>query len=91
MNTSMVAGNFQVNYAGAGNVKVAGGSSAYEVINSPNAALKFTGGSNFYGSAIGATVDDGGGTALHFDTTLMNNVPTPAANLAEISLREVSY
>ena len=91
MNLTGVAGNFQVNYAGTGTVKVAGGAGSYAVINSPNAALKFTGGSNFYGSAIGATVDDGGGTALHFDTTLMNNVPTPAANLAEISLREVSY
>jgi hypothetical protein len=91
VNTSLVAGNFQVNYGGTGNVKVAGNSSAYEVINAPNAALTFTGGSNFYGSAIGATVDDKGGTALHFDTTLMNNVPTPAVNLVELSLREVSY
>ena len=91
LNTSLVAGNFQVNYAGTGNVKVAGGADAYEVINSPNAALKFTGGSNFYGSAIGATVDDTGGTALHFDTTLQNNTPTPAANLVEISAREIAY
>jgi len=79
------------NYAGTGAGKVARGSTAYEVINAPNAALKFTGGSNFYGSAIGATVDDTGGTSLHFDTTLMNNVPAPAANLVELSLREVSY
>jgi Tfp pilus assembly protein PilX len=91
MNTTGVAGNFQVNYAGTGNVKVAGGSGSYAVINSPNASLQFTGGSNFYGSAVGATVSDTGGTALHFDTTLMNHTTTPAANLAEISLREVSY
>jgi len=91
VNPTAVAGNFQVNYAGTGTIKVAGGASAYEVINAPNAALTFTGGSNFYGSAIGATVDDHGGTALHFDTTLMNNVPTPAANLVELSLREVAY
>jgi Tfp pilus assembly protein PilX len=90
-NTTLIAGNFQVNYAGTGTVKVAGGSAAYEVINAPNAALQFTGGSNFFGSAIGATVQDTGGTALHFDTTLLNNVTTPAANLVEISLREVSY
>ena len=91
VNPTMVAGNFQVNYAGSGSVKVAGGASAYEVINSPNASLKFSGGSNFYGSAIGATVDDTGGTALHFDTTLQNNTPTPAANLVEISAREIAY
>ena len=91
MNNTGIAGNFQINYAGSGNVTVAGGAGSYAVINSPNAALKFTGGSNFYGSAIGATVDDKGGTALHFDTTLMNNIPTPAANLTEISSREISY
>ena len=51
----------------------------------------FTGGSNFYGSAIAATVTDTGGTGLHFDTTLLNNTTTPAANLNEISLREVAY
>jgi len=91
VNTSGIAGNFQVNYGGTGTVKVTGGSNAYEVINSPNAQLQITGNADFYGSAIGATVYDGGGAALHFDTTLMNNVPTPAVNLVELSLREVSY
>jgi Tfp pilus assembly protein PilX len=91
MNTTGVAGNFQVNYAGTGNMKVAGGSGSYAVINAPNASLQFTGGSNFYGSAVAATVTDTGGTSLHFDTTLLSNTTTPAANLAEISLREVAY
>jgi hypothetical protein len=91
VNTTGVAGNFQINYAGTGGMKVAGGAGSYAVINAPNASLKFTGGSNFYGSAIANTVDDGGGTALHFDTSLLNNTTTPAANLAEISLREVAY
>jgi Tfp pilus assembly protein PilX len=91
MNTTGIAGNFQLNYAGTGNMKIAGGSGAYAVINAPNANLSFTGGSNFYGSAVAATVSDAGGTALHFDTTLLNNTTTPAANLNEISLREVAY
>jgi hypothetical protein len=91
MNTTGVAGNFQINYAGTGAMKIAGGSAAYGVINAPNASLTFTGGSNFYGSAVAATVSDAGGTALHFDTTLLNNTTTPAANLNEISLREVAY
>jgi Tfp pilus assembly protein PilX len=91
MNTTLIAGNFQVNYAGTGTMKVAGGSDSYAVINAPNAALQFTGGSDFYGSAVGATVTDTGGTSLHFDTTLLNNVTTPAANLVEISAREISY
>ena len=72
-------------------MKIAGGSAAYGVINAPNASLSFTGGSNFYGSAVAATVSDAGGTALHFDTTLLNNTTTPAANLNKISLREVAY
>jgi hypothetical protein len=91
MNTTGIAGNFQINYAGTGAMKIAGGSAAYGVINAPNAALTFTGGSNFYGSAVAATVSDTGGTALHFDTTLLNNTTTPAANLDKISMREVAY
>ena len=41
--------------------------------------------------AVGATITDTGDTSLHFDTTLLNNVTTPAANLVEVSLREVAY
>jgi hypothetical protein len=90
-NTSGVAANFQINYAGTGTIKVTGGSDSYAVINAPNAPLQFTGGSDFYGSAVGSTITDTGGTNLHFDTTLLNNTNSPAANYTEIGLREVAY
>jgi Tfp pilus assembly protein PilX len=90
-NASGVAANFQINYAGTGTVKLSGGSSTYVVINAPNAPLQFTGGSDFYGSATGATISDTGGTALHFDTSLLSNLNSTATDYSEISLRGVAY
>jgi Tfp pilus assembly protein PilX len=90
-NSSGVAANFQINYAGTQNLMIAGGTNAYAVINAPNAPIKFTGGSDFYGSATGSTIDDTGGTSLHFDTTLLSNTTPTATNYTEIGLREVAY
>ena len=91
VNNSYVPSNFVINYGGTGNLKVAGGTAAYAVINAPNAAISFKGGSNFYGAAVGRTIDDQGGTNLAWDTSL--NTPPPASNDSyyEISLRELSY
>jgi Tfp pilus assembly protein PilX len=91
MNTTQLAANFQLNYAGAGNIKFAGGSGSYAVINAPNASMQFTGGSDFYGSATGATITDTGGTNLHFDTSLLSNLNSTATHYTEISLRGVAY
>jgi len=52
-NTSGAAANFQINYAGTQPLVVSGGTNSYAVINAPNAPLQFTGGSDFYGSAVG--------------------------------------
>jgi Tfp pilus assembly protein PilX len=90
-NTSGVAANFQINYAGTQNLMVSGGSNSYAVINAPNAPLQFTGGSDFYGSATGSTITDTGGTNLHFDTSLLSNSNSTATNYSEVSMREVAY
>lgn len=90
-NTSGVAANFQINYAGTQNLVVSGGSNSFGVINAPNAPLQFTGGSDFYGSATGATITDTGGTNLHFDTSLLSNTNSTATNYTELSLRGVAY
>jgi Tfp pilus assembly protein PilX len=90
-NSTQIAANFQINYAGTGNIAVSGGNTTYAVVNAPNANLSFHGGGDFYGSATGATITDAGNVGLHFDTTLTNNVNTPATNYTEISLREVAY
>lgn len=89
-NNTYVPSNFVINYGGNGNMTIAGGTAAYAVINAPNAAISFHGGSNFYGQAVGLTIDDQGGTNFYWDQSL--NTPVPNTNsYYEISLRELSY
>jgi hypothetical protein len=89
-NNTFVPSNFTINYGGSNNLNVAGGSAAYAVINAPNANISFTGGSNFYGQAIGGTISDMGGTNIYYDNSL--NTPAPNNNaFFEVSMRELSY
>lgn len=76
VNQSMVAANFQIIYAGTGEIDMEGGSRASGVIYAPNAYIKFTGGSDWYGSAIGKIIDDQGGTAIHYDRQLQKSAYT---------------
>ena len=46
------------------------GSSFAAMVYAPNAAASFSGGSNFYGSVVAATVTDTGGAKIHYDTHL---------------------
>jgi hypothetical protein len=67
-NTSGVASNMQINYAGTGTLTFTGGTSMYAVVNAPSAAVVLHGGADFYGTILANTIDDSGGTNLHFDT-----------------------
>ena len=89
-NTTFVPSNFMVNYGGTGNVSLSGGAGAYAVIDAPNASISFSGGSNFYGQAIGNTISDTGGTNIYYDSSLstQNNNTN---SFYEISMRELSY
>jgi hypothetical protein len=89
-NTTYVPSNFLINYGGTGNISVSGGAGAYAVIDAPNANISFSGGSNFYGQAIGNTISDTGGTNIYYDSSL--NTPNNNSNsFYEISMRELSY
>jgi hypothetical protein len=90
-NNTYIPTNFTINYGGTGNVIVAGGSAAFAFINTPNAPIVFNGGSNFYGSAVGSTLNDLGGTSLYWDTSLQFPPPVNNSLFHEISLRELSY
>ena len=61
---------FSINYAGTKASSVSGGGAAAFVMNSPNADLTLTGGSDFYGSLVVKTLKDTGGTKLHYDKNL---------------------
>jgi hypothetical protein len=89
-NTTNLPNDFVINYGGTGNLTMTGGNDAYAVINAPRANISFHGGSNFYGQAIGQTIDDQGGTNFYWDQAGITP-PAPTASYYEISLRELSY
>jgi len=64
--------DFQLVYAGSALIKMSGGSGAYGVVYAPNSAVSIGGGGDFYGAIIGSTVDNSGGTSIHFDRSLQN-------------------
>ncbi len=64
------AANFQIQYAGTGEIKVTGSSALTAMIYAPNAAAKLSGGADFYGSIVAATVKDTGGATIHYDRNL---------------------
>jgi hypothetical protein len=90
-NTTHVPSNFVINYGGSDIIKLNGGGEAYAVVNAPNSAITFKGGSDFYGQAIGNTIDVQGNTTFWWDTALADP-PTPNTDaFHEIAMRELSY
>jgi hypothetical protein len=72
-------GNLQIVYAGTNTVKVSGGTGTSAMVFTPNAAVALTGGSDFYGAILGASVTDAGGTHFHYDRHLANDFFTIGA------------
>lgn len=89
-NTTSVPSNLVINYGGSGSITLAGGTQSYAILNAPNAAVSFHGGSNFYGQVLGKTIDDQGGTNFYWDQAV-NTQPPPNTPLYEISMRELTY
>jgi len=69
-NSSFDPSTFQIQYAGAGSVRLNGGAHTTAMVYAPNAAIQFNGNGDFYGSVVGATVDDTGGAHIHYDRRL---------------------
>ena len=72
LNSTSAAENFQVVYGGPYDIKLRGGASAYGVIYAPASNVSYAGGSNWYGAAVGKTINDQGGTTIHYDRSLSN-------------------
>lgn len=90
-NNTYVPNDLIINYAGTGGMVITGGTAAFAMINAPNSAITFRGGSNFYGQAIGHTIDDQGGTNFYWDTSAKATVTTTQPYYSEVALRELSY
>ena len=69
-NAAMDPSKFQIQYAGTGTVKLTGGAQTSALVYAPNANVLFTGGTDWYGAVIAGTLDDSGGTAIHYDRHL---------------------
>lgn len=65
--------NLQILSASSGNISIAGGASAAFVLYAPNATLKLSGGAQVYGAMTAGTIDDSGGTQVHYDQALHNS------------------
>jgi hypothetical protein len=72
-NPTLIPADLQINYAGTGNVKIAGNSESAMVVYAPAANVTLTGGSDFFGAILGRTVTDAGGAAIHYDRNLSKN------------------
>ena len=58
---------FRIDYAGSGQIKLNGGTASAGLVYAPGAPVSFSGGSDWYGGVVAATVDDTGGTHVHND------------------------
>jgi Tfp pilus assembly protein PilX len=61
---------FQILYAGTNTLSVSGNANTALMVYAPNANVKLTGGSAIYGSVLAATIQDTGGTGVHYDRHL---------------------
>ena len=75
-NPSLDPMNLQIQYAGTSNMRLSGGSTTSLVVYAPNSDITLIGGSDIYGSIIGSTVTNAGGTNLYYDRNLQNAVYT---------------
>jgi hypothetical protein len=64
------ATSFQILYGGTGTIKLKGGGQSIGVMYAPNASYSIGGGADWYGSLIGGTLTDMGGSAIHYDKHL---------------------
>jgi hypothetical protein len=64
---------FHILYAGTSAVTVSGGTASAAMVYAPNADVSITGGSDFYGSVVGSSVTDTGGTHFHYDRRLQSD------------------
>ncbi len=76
--------NFQIVYAGTAQISLTGGSGAYGVVYAPNSPVSIGGGGDWYGAIIGSTVNNGGGSSIHYDRGLSNQLQAGAGGFRSI-------
>lgn len=69
-NLSMDPSNFQIQYAGTGEIKLTGGSTATAMVYAPHAEVELTGNNDFYGSIVAGRLAVTGNATIHYDRRL---------------------
>jgi Tfp pilus assembly protein PilX len=75
-NSTLIPTNFQIFYAGSGNITITGGSQAAGLVYAPNASVKSAGGTDWFGAVVANTITDTGGTSFHYDRHLQTSFYT---------------
>jgi hypothetical protein len=71
-----------------------GGPGCYAILNAPNAAVVLHGGADYYGTIMANTIDDSGGTSLHFDsadTTINGGAATTSTATVNTSYNILAF
>ena len=76
VNSSLDPSALQILYAGTGNITMRGTTSNASMVYAPNASITLVGGADLYGSLVGASITDTGGTAIHHDSNLLKKFLT---------------
>src|SRR6058998_4075434 len=66
--------NMQINYAGSQPIDLSGGSGSYAVVYAPNSPITISGGGAWYGAILGKSFTDSGGSAVHYDRALLDQL-----------------
>jgi RHS repeat-associated protein len=87
VNPSGIPLNLQFLYGGSLPTMISGGSASYAVVYAPNSSASLSGGSDWFGAIVARTLNDSGGTAIHYDRSLatlptITAAVTPAPNAA---------
>jgi hypothetical protein len=64
--------NLQIVTGSAADVILSGGSGDYCVVYAPNSDITISGGGDIYGAVIGNTINNSGGSSIHYDRNLTN-------------------
>src|SRR5204863_608730 len=69
-NSSFVPNNLKFEYAGTGDIKLAGGDTSAALFYAPNATASISGGADLYGAIVVNKMTETGGAAIHYDRRL---------------------
>jgi hypothetical protein len=89
-NSTGIANDFQINYAGNHPLTIEGGASTYLVVNAPNSPVSMAGDGDIYGAVLGYSVAVVGNGNFHYDKAVKLSTPSQGA-LQMLSFRHVAY